>query len=352
MPPDTSQEKTEQPTPKRLRDARKKGQVFKSKDLESILVLTATFGAIALSYSYMSSQFREVMRAAFEIASLKEMGMGEIYRLGELAFLATVKASTPVLMTAMLTAGIVGFLQVGPVFSMEPLKPQTKRLNAIENLKNMLKPKIFFELFKNIMKILVIFIIAYLVVKGLMEPFLMSVTVSPDGSARLGGLILIRFMIRFLILFLLLAILDLMMQRREYIKNLKMTKEEVKREYKEDEGDPLIKGQRRQIHMEMAMGDVKQRMKGADVVVTNPTHLAVALKYDKQEMVSPRVMAKGQRLFAEYIRELAKEYDIPIVRNVPLAWALIELELDDEIPEKLYLAVAEILTFVYKMKET
>lgn len=351
MPADSSQEKTEQPTPKRLRDARKKGQVFKSKDLEAIMVLVATFGAIAFSYTYMSGQFREIMQAVFEAVGRKELAMEEVFDLGKLAFITAVKASAPVLLTAVLVAAIVGFLQVGPVFSMEPLKFQTKRLNAIENLKNMLKPKIFFELFKNILKILAIFLIAYFVIKGMMEPFLLTVTASLEGSAKIGGLILIRFMIRFLILFLIVAIVDLIVQRKEYIKNLKMTKEEVKREYKEDEGDPLIKGQRRQIHMEMAMGDVKQKVKAADVVVTNPTHLAVAIQYDKKEMVAPRIVAKGQRLFAEYIKGLAKEYDIPVVRNVPLAWALIELELEDEIPEKLYVAVAEILTFVYKLKE-
>ncbi|MBI4196940.1 MAG: EscU/YscU/HrcU family type III secretion system export apparatus switch protein, partial [Deltaproteobacteria bacterium] len=179
----------------------------------------------------------------------------------------------------------------------------------------------------------------------------LSVTVSLDGASKLGGMMLVRFLLRFFIFFLMLAVLDLMMQRREYIKNLKMTKEEVKREYKEDEGDPLIRSQRRQLHMEMAMGDVRQQVKNADVVITNPTHLAIAVKYQKEEMVAPQVVAKGQRIFAEFIKELAEEYEIPIVRNIPLAWSLIELEIGDEIPENLYLAVAEVLTFVYKLKQ-
>ncbi len=168
---------------------------------------------------------------------------------------------------------------------------------------------------------------------------------------RPDGMIIVKFLVRFLIVFLLVAAMDIFLQRKEYIKNLKMSKDEVKREYKEDEGDPLIKGHRRQLHMEMAMGDVRQKVKNADAVVTNPTHLAIAIQYDKKEMIAPQVVAKGQRLFAEIIKEIAKENDVPIIRNVPLAWALIELEIEDEIPEKLYVATAEILTFVYKMKE-
>lgn len=351
MPADTSQEKTEDPTPKRLRDARKKGQVYKSRDLETVIVLIAAFGTLVILRPYLVSELERLMRLAFEAIGRPSFETGLIYELGLASAVTLVKVSLPFLVVVMLVAALVGFLQVGPVFSVEPLKPQTKRLNAIENLKNMLKPKILFELAKNIFKVVVVFLIAFLVIKGMLEPFLYSLTVPLEGSARLGGIIIVKFLLRFFIVFLMIAILDLLMQRREYIKNLKMTKEEVKREYKEDEGDPLIRSQRRQIHMEMAMGDVRQQVKTADVVITNPTHLAVALRYDKETMVSPQIVAKGQRLFAEYIRELAEEFGIPTVRNIPLAWSLIELEIGDEIPETLYIAVAELLTFVYRLKE-
>ncbi|MBI2083888.1 MAG: EscU/YscU/HrcU family type III secretion system export apparatus switch protein [Deltaproteobacteria bacterium] len=347
----SSQEKTEQPTPKRLRDARKKGQVFKSRDLETVVVMIAAFAALVFSRSYMVGELRRLMELIFKEVGHADFQMGLIYQLGYASLITLVKISVPFLTTVVVVAALVGFLQVGPVFSIEPLKPQTKRLNAIENLKNMLKPKILFELAKNVFKVVVVFLIAYLVVKGMLEPFLLSVTVPLDGSSKLGSIMLVRFLLRFFIFFMILAILDLMMQRREYIKNLKMTKEEVKREYKEDEGDPLIRSQRKQLHMEMAMGDVRQQVKNADVVITNPTHLAIALKYDKVEMIAPQIVAKGQRLFAEFIKQLAEEYEIPVVRNIPLAWSLIELDIGDEVPENLYLAVAEVLTFVYKLKQ-
>jgi flagellar biosynthetic protein FlhB len=350
--PDSSQEKTEQPTSKRLREARRKGQVFKSKDLEAVAVFIGVFAGIAMTHDYMSSSLRSFMEEAFRTIAKGELTGADIYGVGKMAFLTMIKVSFPVVGIAMLMAAIVGYLQVGSVFSMEPLKPQMKKLNAIENLKNMFKPKMLVELVKNLIKLAVIFFIAYSVLKGMLEPFLLTVSAPIEGTAKLGSMILVKFFVRFLIVFLLVACMDLFLQRKEYIKNLKMTKEEVKREYKEDEGDPMIKGARRQLHMEMAMGGgTPQKVKNADAVVTNPTHIAIAIKYDKNDMVAPTVVAKGQRLYAEYIKDLAKEYEVPIIRNVPLAWSLLELEIDDEIPETLYVAVAEILTFVYKMKE-
>lgn len=351
MADDSSQEKTEEPTPKRLREARKKGQVFHSKDLDAFAGLLVVFTMIVATKGFISDEIKGFMQAAFGITSKTDLALTDIYEFGKMAFLTTVKVSAPILIAAVATAAIVGYAQVGPLFSMDPLTPSMKKLNMIENLKNMAKPKTLFELVKNIVKLFVIFVIAYFVVKGMLEPFLMSAATDLQGAALVGQEVLVRFMIRFMILFLVIAIIDVMMQHRDYIKNLKMSKEEVKREYKEDEGDPHIKGHRRQLHMEMAMGDSRQQVKSADAVITNPTHLAIAIRYDKTDMMAPQVVAKGQRLYAEYIRDLAKEFDIPIIRNVPLAWALIEVEIGEEIPEKLYTAVAEILTFVYKMKQ-
>lgn len=135
------------------------------------------------------------------------------------------------------------------------------------------------------------------------------------------------------------------------MKQMKMTKDEVKREYKQDEGDPLIKSQRKQIHREYAFGDVKQQVAQSDVVVTNPTHVAVALQYDREEMTAPAISIKGQQAFADMIKNVAEEMEIPIMRNVPLAWALYEIEEGVEIPEDLFEAVAEILSYIYRMKQ-
>ncbi len=350
--PDSSQEKTEQPTSKRLREARKKGQVFKSKDLEAVSIFIAVFAAIAFTYPYMASELKNFMTEAFRMVARPEITLGDMYTIGKLGFFSFLKAVAAPLLAAFVIAGVVGFFQVGPIFSLDPLKPQLKKLNVIENLKNMFKPKMLVELLKNIFKLVIIFILAYSVLKGMLEPFLLTVTAPIEGASKLGGMVLVKFLIRFLLVFMAVAAFDLFLQRKEYIKNLKMTKDEVKREYKEDEGDPHIKGHRKQLHMEMAMGGgAPQKVKNADAVITNPTHIAIAIQYDKKNMSAPQIVAKGQRLHAEYIKDLAKQYEVPIIRNVPLAWSLLELEEEDEIPEKLYLAIAEILTFVYKLRQ-
>lgn len=347
---DSSQEKSEKPTPKRLRDARKKGQVAKSKDLETVVVFIGAFACIAFFGSMMWASMKEVMEKAFHLVDHDPVP-SEMYALGKSALISVAKSSAPFLLGLFLISAIVGFFQVGPIFSFETLKPQLNKLNAIENLKNMFKMKTVVELVKNIFKMVIVGMIAYYIIKSMMAPFLLTVTSPIEVAAKVGNLMVTKFMIRFILFFMLIAVIDIYFQRKEFMKNLMMSKEEVKREYKEDEGDPHIKHQRKQIHQEMAMGDAKQAVKGADAIVTNPTHLAIAIKYDKKDMMAPQIVAKGQRMYAEFIKELAKEYDIPVVRNVPLAWALIEMEVGDDVPEKLYVAVAEILTFVYRLKQ-
>ena len=345
------QEKTEDATPKRLREARKKGQVSKSKDLTTVMILIVTFGTIAFTANYMMGELGGFLTYALtvpkDVASVFDGHMANLWKTGSLVF---VRSISPILAAAFIAALLANFLQVGALFSMEPLKPQLKKLNAIEGLKNMLKMRTFIELGKNVIKITAILVLAYVSITRYLTPFLLTTSVPIHEGIKIGGLILFYFLMLVMIIFILVAIADVMLMNKEYKKNLKMTKDEVKREYKEDEGDPLIKGQRKQLHQEMAMSDVAQQVSKSDVVVTNPTHLAVAIKYSTEEMTAPQIMAKGQRLYAQMIRDMADEYEIPIVRNVPLAWALIELEIGDEVPETLYQAVAEILAFVYRMK--
>ena len=188
-------------------------------------------------------------------------------------------------------------------------------------------------------------------VKDHLREVVMTVTTDLPQSVQVAGVLTTSFMVRIFVIFIAVAILDVMVQRWNYKKQLRMTKEEVKREYKQDEGDPLIRSARRQLHQELAMGDVRQAVSVSDVVVTNPTELAIAVKYDDKEMMSPQVMIKGERLFAQTIRTVAEELKIPVVRNVPLAWSLIELEVGDEIPEDLYAAMAEVLVVIYRMRE-
>lgn len=346
----SAQEKTEEATPKRLRDARKKGQVARSRDLNTIVILIAAFTAIAFMRGYIGRQLRQAMKSSFDLISSGDITMEALFLQGQHVFFTYVKIVLPFALAMVIIALGVGFLQIGPIFSGEPMKPQMKRLNAVENLKNMFKITTFVELLKNIAKITLIFLLAYLVISDNLRQLVLTVGAMPAQSAMLAARLIAQFMLKVFVVFIMIAIIDVFVQRWQYRKRLRMTKDEVKREYKQDEGDPLIKGERRRMHQEMAMTDVRQSVSSADAVITNPIELAVAIKYDDAEMAAPQVVAKGQRLFAQTIKEIAEEVGVPVVENPPLAWTLIELDIGDEIPEELYAAVAEILVFVYRLK--
>jgi flagellar biosynthetic protein FlhB len=351
MAESSSQEKTEDATPKRLRDARKKGQVAKSRDLNTIVLLIVAFALIVAMRGFIGDELRSLMQSNFELISRGEITTETLFLAGQQNVMTFVKILGPYVAVIMFVAIAVGFFQIGPIFSGEPMKPQVKRLNAIENLKNMFKMTTFVELLKNIAKISLIFLLAYLVVADSLREVVLSVTATPDQSAELAAKLITSFLLKVFVVFIAIALIDLAVQRWNYKKQMRMSKDEVKREYKQDEGDPLIKSMRRQLHQEMAMGDTRQAVRSADAVVTNPTQVAVAVKYKESEMVAPQVVAKGQRLFAQTIREFAEEAGVPIVQNPPLAWTLIEVEIGDEIPEELYQTVAEVLVFVYKLRK-
>lgn len=350
MAESSSQEKTEEATPKRLRDARKKGQVAKSRDLNTIILLIAAFALIVAMRGFIGDELRALMQSDFELISQGELTTETLFLAGQRSFMTFVKIIGPYVAVIVAVAIAVGFFQIGPIFSGEPMKPQVKRLNAIENLKNMFKVTTFVELLKNIAKMSLIFLLAYLVIADSLREVVLTVTATPDQSAGLAAKLITSFLLKVFVVFIAIALIDLAVQRWNYKKQMRMSKDEVKREYKQDEGDPLIKSMRRQLHQEMAMGDTRQAVRSADAVVTNPTQVAVAVKYNESEMVAPQIVAKGQRLFAQTIREFAEEAGVPIVQNPPLAWTLIEVDVGEEVPEELYQAVAEILVFVYKLK--
>ncbi|MBI4238492.1 MAG: EscU/YscU/HrcU family type III secretion system export apparatus switch protein [Deltaproteobacteria bacterium] len=351
MAEDSSQEKTEDATPRRVREARKKGQVAKSRDLNTIVILIAAFAGMLVLFQMSTEDFRALFQQVFEFTKQREIDNRELFHQLGAACISMTKILAPYLGLLTVIALAVGFLQTGPIFATEPIQMQMKRLNIVENVKNMAKITTLIELVKNILKVSLVFFLAYWVLKKSLNEVLLTMTASPLHGAEVAQRVLTAFLIRVFVVFIVLAIIDIMVQRWQYKKQLRMTKDEVKREYKQDEGDPLIKSMRRQLHQEMAQSDVRKAVAAADMVVTNPTELAIALKYDTANMAAPQVLAKGQRLFAQLIREVAEEYDVPIMRNIPLAWALIELEIGDEIPESLYTAVAELLLIVYRMRE-
>lgn len=347
---ESSQEKTEKATPKRLREARKKGQVAKSKDLTSMGELILVFVVIIFTIGYMAKELRTLFVLAFKTLEHSEIDSALMWNLGKASLLTMGKVLAPILLTAFVASLVIGFAQVGSIFSFEPLTPQFKKLNPIEGMKNWFKATTFIELIKNILKIGLVFLFAYQAINKNLGQVLLSSKTPLITATQICGHILFDFMIRVCIAFLIIAIFDYAIQHWQFMKQMRMSKEEVKREYKQDEGDPHVKHERKRIHREMVFGDAKQAVKKSSAVVTNPTHIAVAISYDGAEDGSPVVTTKGMRLYAEKIKEYAHEFGIPIMRNVPLAWALHEVEIGDEIPESLFDAVAEILAVVYRMK--
>ncbi|MBU0504604.1 type III secretion system export apparatus subunit SctU [bacterium] len=351
MAKDSSQEKTENATPKRLREAKKKGDVAKSKDLTTVFVLVVVFVTIAFTANHIADTLKEFMRHCYTLVEKGDLTLHDVGSVLQTMVWAWVKAVGPVLIAGFVAALFIGLIQVGGVFSTDPLKPKIEKLNPIEGFKNMFKIVTFIELLKNIVKMTLVIYLAYHTVKEYIQSILLSSKVTIVEAAQMTGTVVASFFIKVAIVFIIVALIDMGVQRWNYLKRHKMSKDEVKREYKQDEGDPQIKGERRRLYREMVFGDARQNVKNADAVVSNPIHVAVAIMYDREEMGAPEILIKGQRRYAEMILQIAREENVPIIRNIPLAWSLLQVEEGDPIPEDLYEPVAEVLSLVYEMQE-
>jgi len=346
-------EKTEQPTPKKLRDARKKGQVAKSNDLSGGVIFVAGFLTVSMILPGFSDRMRQFMIFCFKQSDWDGLSPGSkgIEVLGKAGSMI-LSVCAPVLGVMFLLALLICYVQVGSMFTAETLKPDLKKLNPIEGFKNkFFKAQTYIELVKNILKLTVVIILIYILISGNFRYIVLTARQPLWESAMLAGTLMFKLFTQIAIFFLVVAAADFFIQKKQFNKQMMMTKEEVKQEYKQSEGDPMFKGQRKQMHQEISMHSMVEDVKNADVVVVNPKHIAVAIKYDKEMMNAPQLSAKGHDLWAKRIIEVAKQFGVPVMRNVPLARTLDELEIGDEIPEDLYEAVAEVLNWVYRMAE-
>jgi flagellar biosynthesis protein FlhB len=350
MGQDQSGEKTEQPTQKKLDESKKKGQIWKSKELTSAVVLLTATGALGFTGPMMVSILRESLTAMFALAVRPyQPGLeAEALYAGLFVF---AKAILPFLGVVVIIAGITEAVQAQGVFSAEAVMPKLEKLDPIKGLKNLFSTKQLVELLKSIGKFGIAAWATYSVLKHeIMTLVVMSRTdikMSAAATATLAG----RIAVRVGLLYMGIAVIDTVYQWRRFIKDMMMTKDEVKQEYKQSEGDPHHKAARKQLHQEILQQEQMQQVRNSDVVVTNPDHIAVAIKYDKEKDNAPRVVAKGQRVMAEQIKAIAKEAGVPIMRNVPLAHALLRVDIGDEIPEELYDTVAEVLNWVFSLSQ-
>ena len=346
-----SEEKTEQPTAKRLKESRKKGQVAKSQDLTQAMLFLTAVGVLAAGGGAYTLELRSMMTQFFQPSGLTgTLPDDELIRRTGSAWGRSLILMSPLLGALFVVSAGITFLQVKPLFSPEVIKPKLEKLDLLKGFQNLFfKPRTYLELLKTLLKFAIIFSVAYAAFMGSLRDVLLTVRQDPLVAGRLASSLMFSLLFRAGIIFLVLGAADFLLQQRMHLKSLKMSKYEVQREYKEDEGDPHIKHLRRQLHEEVLANDVMKHVPTADAVVVNPTHIAVALKYDEATMNAPIVSAKGKLLMAERIIALAREHHIPVIRQITLARSLYKVDAGGEIPEDLYAAVAEVLNWVYSL---
>ncbi len=346
------EERTEQATPKRREDARKKGQVAKSMEVNSSAILLISLLFFYFGGSYMLDTMSSYSRIIFQNYDSVFLNPDNLQGYIQLAALAFLKIILPFIATIMMVGLVINYMQVGFLFTFEPLKPKFSKINPISGFKRVLfSKKALVELVKGILKISMIGGIAYFSIKGMAEEFVPLMDQSAGQLIIFIGKETLSLGFKIAVALLVLSLLDYIFQRFDFSKSIKMTKQEVKEEFKQMEGDPQIKARIRSIQRDMARRRMMDDIPTADVVITNPTHIAVALKYDPKDMESPAVVAKGREKVAHKIKEIAIEHDIAVVEDKPLAWSLYKsTNVGDSIPEDLFQAVAEILAYVYKLK--
>lgn len=347
-------EKTEQPSDKRLRDARKKGQVAKSQDLTSAALLIATVGMVWLIGGYIGGILQEAVKKQIEFAATFKGQFTDEVAYGALwsGVITMFWVLTPLFLVVMVFAFLANYLQIGSIFSFESIAPKFSKLNPAEGFKQkFLKARPYVELGKTIFKMLITAAIAGYVLWGARENIVRLITKPSDVVAIYTFGLVLEIGLKIGLAFLILGGADFFLQRFLHRQDLKMTKHEVKEEYKETEGNPLIKSQRRFLHREILSQSMAAAVREADVVLANPTHVAVALKYERGASGAPTVTAKGADLMAAQIRRVAADAGVPVKRDIPLARALYEIDLEEEIPEEFYEAVAVVLQWVYTLAE-
>ncbi len=343
--------KTEKATPKKRRDERKKGNVFKSQDAVAVAGLLGTFGTLWLLTGAFVQQLGGFMTLCLTTAGedAREVG-GVCSELAVQGIVLVLKTVGIVAAVAILCAVAATFAQTNFLVSTESMKPKFSRLNPLEGFKRLFSLKSLVETLKNLIKIIILMAIIFLSIRDMfLESSNYLYTELGAAAAHLvemaGGMV-----VRICIAFVAVAAMDFFYQWWDYEKNMMMTKQEVKEEYKQMEGDPQVKGKIKEIQRRRAQQRMMQQVPGADVVIRNPTHFAVALRYRPEEDDAPIVMAKGQDNVAARIVQIAEQHNIACIENVPLARALYaQAEVNQFIPPSLYEAVAEVLVYIFKL---
>lgn len=351
MAEDSGQDKSEEPTGKRLDDARKKGQVARSKELNTCVMLITGATMMLVMGDHIAQGMLKMMASAFQLSRETIFSPESMYLNLKQSLIDGVLLLAPFFIVMVIAALLGPIAMGGWVFSWDALTPKLEKLDPIKGMARLFSVRGLIELVKALLKFMLVFIVAVILFKSVMNDLLGLSAELPKQAIR-HALETIGFCYLILSASLLIIVMfDVPYQLWDHSQKLKMTKQEVRDEMKESEGSPEIKGRQRRIQMEMAQRRMMEQVPLADVVVTNPTHFAVALKYDQNSNAAPRVVAKGTDLIAAQIRNLATGAKVPLVTAPPLARALYySTELKEEIPQGLFLAVAQVLAYVFQLK--
>lgn len=347
--PEEFDERTEQATPRRRQKAREKGDVPRSRDLTGLMPLWVVFVYLSFGgfmFTTLISYLRTALKRGFEV-SLNDASFVEIIKNDSFQVGMTM---APLFGSIIAVIALVHFLQTGFLVSAEPLSPDLSKINPLEGIKKFFKLNTIVEALKGFLKVIILGVILYLLLKKELINLPSLVDMSISGIVGFSYVQIKRLLLISAVVFSVFAVADYAYQRWQFERNLRMTKQEVKEEHKEVEGDPRVKARIKSLQREMARKRMMQEVPKADVVITNPTHFAVALKYDAAKMSAPTVVAKGANLVAEKIKEIAKTHGVPVFEDKPLARSLFKLKIGQEIPEAFYKALATILANVYRVK--
>ena len=350
-------EKTEEPTGKKLNDARKEGQVAKSKEIANAFGILALFIILKVYVGTIGTRFIESFHVVYgQIPELVKMYNGNLsvaslQVLLRSMMLRLLTIIAPVLLIGVMVAVICDIVQVKWRPTTKPIKPKFSKLSPVKGFARIFSPNSLVELLKSLLKLVVIGYVVYSYLKGRVGQIFLLYDITLNQAIGLIGEIAIDLGIRIAMVYMVIAFLDFWYQKWKFRQDMKMTKQEVKDEYKNQEGDPQVKAKQKQRMREASMRRMMSQLPEADVVITNPTHYAVAIKYDPEKYDAPYVLAKGEDYLAQKIKDVAREHEIEIVENKPLARMLYaNVEIGGLIPPELYQAVAEVLAFVYHLQ--
>ncbi len=347
----STEERTEPATSKKKHEALEKGQVAKSQDVNSALILLSGVLLVLFLGGSMVAQMKDTMGMICKNLFYEDFDADTFVGLMMDISFKNLKGVLPIMGGFMIVGLIASYSQVGIIFSRKALIPDFKRLNPISGVKKLMSKRSLIKTAMSIVKLCIMFGIAYVAIMNDLEPLMELVSMRTEEIFSAASGLIFGITLKITIILLILSLLDFLYQRWQHSKDLMMTKNEVKQESKQTEGDPLVKSRVKAAQREMSRKRMMQAIPEADVVVTNPTHYAVALKYDASTMEAPKVVGKGVDLIALKIREMAAENNIPIVEDRVLARVLYStVELDGEVPPKLYQAVAKVLSYVYQLR--